>query len=417
MKRFLLIIPTLLFSLLAVAQLDGDGYYRVANYGLMERGNKNGVKSKVFMSITHNEGKVVLSAASADLHSLKLYEDDEHSNPQNVVYFKSVSGTNYDFSAQGVSVYSIIGYTPEIKGYSGNRYEFIGKYAGQTAYLWSNPQLSSAGFYAVTTLSQSSTDYRLWSIYPISHTTDEYFGVKPTIQVGERYFAPYYVSFPFRFASAGMKAYTITHVNYDGSVVISEVLSDVIPAATPLLIECSSANPSDNRLEILTGDDSPLTGNYLSGVYFSYLFSDSQSENKRTQFDPETMRVFAVKDGELVLTNDETLTQLTAPFYSFDSGMFLNHNESYLYIGNVSTYSDGKTIEGRTILADEDREILLQHPTSSVVTTIISGIEDVKTDNRTAQSYYTLDGKNLSAPKQGINIVRSADGSVRKVLR
>lgn len=416
MKRNLIIFLLLSLANLCYAQLGGDGYYRVFSYGLMNQGSKDGVKEKVYMSVVHNEGKVVVTAASADLHAIKLYTDNDFSNPQNVIYFSKVGSNSYDFSAQGASVYSIIGYHPEIKGYSDNRYEFIGRYSGQMAYLWANPSKTKAGYYSLSTGKQSHMDYRLWSLSPISHNTDNYLGVKPTLQVGDKYYAPYYVSFPFRFASAGMKAFSIIHVNDDGTVVINEVDGDVIPAATPVLIECSSANPSDNRLELLTTGGTPLNGNYLSGVYFSYMFSDSQSENKRTQFDPQTMRVFAVKDGELVMTSEESLLNLTEPYYSSEAGkLYLNHNESYLYIGDVSTYSDGKTISGRALLSADDRDMLSKSPTAKVVTTIYSGIENVKQDAG-AEAFYSIDGKRLSAPQPGLNIVRRANGTVKKVM-
>ena len=48
---------------------------------------------------------------------------------------------------------------------------------------------------------------------------------------------------------------------------------------------------------------------------------------------------------------------------------------------------------------------------------IPSGIEGVKTDvDKTEVSRYTLDGKKLSEPQEGINIIKMSDGTTKKVI-
>ena len=47
----------------------------------------------------------------------------------------------------------------------------------------------------------------------------------------------------------------------------------------------------------------------------------------------------------------------------------------------------------------------------------VSGIEDVTTDADAFEvARYTLDGRCISAPVPGVNIVRYSDGTVRKVM-
>lgn len=45
-----------------------------------------------------------------------------------------------------------------------------------------------------------------------------------------------------------------------------------------------------------------------------------------------------------------------------------------------------------------------------------TGIETVKADNAQSRHVYTIDGKEISAPQKGLNIVKYNDGTVRKVI-
>lgn len=46
-----------------------------------------------------------------------------------------------------------------------------------------------------------------------------------------------------------------------------------------------------------------------------------------------------------------------------------------------------------------------------------AGVEAVRADGNTADRYYSLDGRILTVPQSGINIVRRADGTIRKILK
>ena len=46
-----------------------------------------------------------------------------------------------------------------------------------------------------------------------------------------------------------------------------------------------------------------------------------------------------------------------------------------------------------------------------------AGVEGVKTDNeKTEVSRYAIDGKKLSEPQNGINIIKMSDGTTKKVI-
>ena len=169
--------------------------------------------------------------------------------------------------------------------------------------------------------------YRRWIVEPIDVASDNYFGIKPSITAGGKHYAPFYADFPFSFASTGMKAYYVSKI--DGNIaVLKEVTTEVIPASTPLLIECSSTNQSDNRLNLLTGTYSLPAGNLLKGVYFCNEFRNT-SHDAITAFNAETMRVWNVNaEGKLVL-NDNT-ANLHTSFFTNDTQRYLNANQSYL---------------------------------------------------------------------------------------
>ena len=101
--------------------------------------------------------------------------------------------------------------------------------------------------------------------------------------------------FPFATFSEGMKAYTVTAVGA-GMALMQEV-SGVVAKSTPVVFECSSDKPSDNRLEI-GGEGKKAVGNKLKGAYFSS--TENKAHLNFIRFDAETMRVLGIcSDGSL----------------------------------------------------------------------------------------------------------------------
>ncbi len=78
----------------------------------------------------------------------------------------------------------------------------------------------------------------------------------------------------------------------------------------------------------------------------------------------------------------------------------------YVPIGSESTYAEART--WKTIQNIEGIDT--------------TGIQNIKaqtnsTDDAEVVGYYTIDGKAISAPQHGINIVRYSDGTTKKILR
>ncbi len=310
-------------TVLADAQLSGSGFYRVKNYG-----------TDNYFRVCDNTGSINYAATTADMAAIQLWNglDASLSEPGSVLYFENKGGNYWDITSQGTGVYKIIGRYVEIKttGTKDNLtfYQVSATESGVTLYL-SDVGGWGGDFNTLGTTGKGAT--RRWLVEPIDASTDSYFGVSPSISASGKYYAPFYADFAFSFASSGMKAYYVSKVDGDIAV-LSEVTTDVIPASTPLIIECSSADKSDNRLNLLTGKYNAVSGNVLKGVYFCNEFREN-SKDAITAFDASSMRVWGVNsEGKLTL-NSET-SALHVNWWGDDDNRYLNANQSYLPVAS-----------------------------------------------------------------------------------
>lgn len=285
MKRSLLIIFSFLLTLNVSAQLNGDGYYRIKNVG-----------SSRYITVNDNHGSVNPNTTSADMGAVDLYKgfDMVESNPASVLYIDNVGNDNYKFKAQGTDTYQIIGYYLKLKKNSDGSYKAYQGNSTLMMYLGDGETSSVVDSKLVT---NARGQYRDWNILPISASSnDNYFGVNPEVKATGGHYASFYASFPFSLASSGMEVYYIDKVS-DGLAAYKKVTDGVVPAGAPVIVKCSSDNPSNNRLNIGTNSASALADNKLSGVYFC---NTSKSHRNVTAYNPETMRVLGTTaKGEL----------------------------------------------------------------------------------------------------------------------
>lgn len=386
-KSLFITALSLLASVSASAQFNGAGYYRVGNVGL-----KNLMQKDCYVRITDSKINVIEQQGTGqDFEPLQLVEglDDAIASPNSVIYAYGTA-SNLKLEAQGTNVSDVAqGRTMQLSSV-GTSYTLSTVAAGATVYLYTTTRLF-IDHYIGTTKSASKKAYSYWNIIPITVEGDNYVGVKPTLNAGGRYYAPYYASYPFKLHSAGMKAYYVSA--YDNEhFQLEEITQEVIPAATPVLIECASQNVSDNRLELVTGSYSAVSDNRLSGVYFCNDFiSESFSPGCRTQFDAGTMRVWNVENDQLVLSTATDLLH-TDKFDSDNVLRYLNANQSYLSVpaGIANTMTIGTV-----------------------------GIADVKAEGGVAEpvSYVSADGSTNNSLQPGVNIVKYSDGTVRKIIK
>ena len=373
----------------AFAQINGSGYYRVMNQ-----------KSSRYAYICDNTGSLDYTNQSADMGAIQLWRDcstvNHLTDPSGVVYYKLVEQSSValqrgDLIAQGTSVYSIISHYVMIDGTAkSNRYQVFASESGLTLYLADATTTTRKDQGQLETTGKVN-EYTQWNVFPINQT-DNYVAVAPAISAGGKHYAPYYVSFPFSFYSSGMKAYYISKVDKKRALAVMKEITGTIPAAVPVIIECSSTDAANNKLALTTGTFNAPTGNCLKGVYFSNP-NRAKSKNAKTQYDVTTMRV-------LGLTADGNLGYITATndMLNLCNGMYcLQANQSYL---SVPTGTPAEL----TIISEKDYN------------EILAGVEGVEADAPEVETYYSLSGAQLQAPAKGINIVKYTDGTVRKVF-
>lgn len=393
MKKFLLAIIASAMTLGANAQVNGDGYYRVTNLGFKVLKKKN-----VYVFVDHDKAIITSSAGTGQsFEAIALYEDVNRSpisDPASIIYAK-INGNNVDLEGQGTSVSKMTDAKLTLtQNGKANSYQLSAIKSGMTLYLWTAEMQRSKHAYTTTITNNGGVAYKFWAIYPVSVTSDNYFGVKPTLNANGKHYAPFFASFPFKFASTGMKAYYVK--SYDTEhFALEEITSEVKPGNTPMLIECSSEDPSNNRLDLLHGNYGVVSGNKLSGVYFCNDFQGG-FDNARVTFDAKTMRVWNVENGQLVLST-ATNNLHTSYYYGRLDGQlqhgYLNANQSYLKVSsNVNA-------------------------TLTIGSTGVNGVKSAD-DSAEPVSYTTVGGVKINAPKAGMGvvIVKYSDGSARRVV-
>ena len=319
MKRFIVLILALSSACLSFAQLNGSGFYRIKNYG-----------TGYYIWVCDNTGSINYVTTNADMGSLQLWpeRDKAISEPASVLYMIHAGGEKWDAQAQGTGVYKMIQHYLQVKTLGvaeGNTlYQVYATESGMTLYL-SDVGSWGGDYHSVGTNGKGTVNR--WIVEPVNAATDSYFGVQPTVTVGNKHYAPFYADFAFSFASEGMKAYTVSVV--DGSVaVIKPIETEVVPASTPVIIECSSADKSKNRLNLLEGSYPAVANNQLAGVYFCNEFRE-KSKDAITPFSATSMRVLHV-NGEGKLVFDTQTADLHINWWGDDGQRYLNANQSYL---------------------------------------------------------------------------------------
>ena len=269
----------------ASAQDFANGYYRFQS-AVTDR----------YIVVVDNRGSVDIMSTTADLGAVQTFRGfDENivSNPGSIIYVEK-HGNGYDLRAQGVSTYDLVGYYLRIRRSrtNDNAYWAYATSSGMTSYINDEVWDGDTGF-----VGTNDSNGRDWYIQPVETQGENYFGVRPTCNAEGLYYQPFYASFPFSFASEGMKAYYVSQFG-NGMAVLKEYTGEVMPASMPLIIECSSDQPANNRLDLLTDGGVAPDDNALVGVYFNT--SEPSRHINRIPNDPAAMRMLGLtSEGEL----------------------------------------------------------------------------------------------------------------------
>lgn len=350
MKRTFAAAFVAALSLSAAAQVSKpserltDGFYRVQNVGTGR-----------YAYLSDKEGGALnLNTTAPDFGSMVLFNEnsrDRFSDPSTVYYIKRVSH-KHDVHSQNTSFHEMVGHYIQIQDYwkgrvwitdelLGYAYQITPLYAGTNYYLADGTGVSETKTTSyVRAIDQPNESYLnlkyCWNIAPVSSSTSEYLGIKSDecLQYNGKYYKPYVIGFNMTFVNPDTKAYYVSEVKED-AVIIKEI-SGLIPANTPIIVESTSALPSENRVDLSFPAVAAPTDNLLEGQYFCY---GNHSESDHLAYDSETMRLLAVKDGQLkyitVPADDKYLTTVL----EFENGdkpieyvQCIKGNSSYLTV-------------------------------------------------------------------------------------
>ncbi|MDE5871455.1 MAG: hypothetical protein K2H22_05915 [Muribaculaceae bacterium] len=392
MKRLLLCAIIAMSGISAMADLEGDGYYRVQN-----------AITKRYAYLLDNKGSINIGTTSADVQAIELYLGfaKASSDPSTVFYIDKINDSSskyeYNIAGQGTNLHAFLDIYMKIidgKEIDGQQaYYASGTYSGGTKYLGDlNSSLrEEQGFASVDV----SGDRRLWYIHAVKADSDEsYFGVAPVLTVGGKYYNPMFASFPYDAYSEGIKFYTITRINPWAEVpaVALKELTGVVPAGTPVIIECANPLPADNRLNVgSSGALADPAGNMLKGVYFK---NDDVIHKNLTPYDKRTMRILTVKNGQLV--------------FDVADIDYLPRNQAYLQLSG----DEQCAVECYRVVTED----VYEAEYSSVEALPVSAVVDA----------YTLDGRlvkagisrqEASSLGKGLYILRSGAVSEKLIVR
>lgn len=353
MKRLIFLLISGITALPILAQLNGDGYYRIqntSNYGRYLTISNNKVDETNKNAIKRGE--------EGNVYGLKTI-NDAVSDPSSIVYISkdntAKSNNAYNIQAQGINPLKFLKDNgAELKIYpEGKGYFLYGSKDAITLYLYDNN--GSDGFIKVARRDAPyPKECKIWKLHPVDGTND-YFGITPNedIKVGDKYYTTIYASFPFQLGE-GMKAYYVGEGKLNNGTPYAELkeINGKVPAATPVIIECSSLAPADNKVTLLTSNDAPaaISGNKLKGVYFCYTKMKGNTGQENTSpnyqeiqnvinYDSKKMRVLGLVNGKLGLVDasDEALVVT-------DKGRYLPANKAYFPINESVAEATAKGI-------------------------------------------------------------------------
>lgn len=276
-KKFFFTLTMLLTVSVSFAQIS-DGYYRLKS-----------AKTGRYAVVMDNRGSVDVPSTSIDLgaiHSFRDFDGNVVANPGSIIYAHA-AGDGYDLRSQGTSTYSMVGYYIKIKESRNNpgTYWAYGTKSGNTIYIGDVNTTSEEGVLV------DNDGHHEWYILPVEADGDNYFGIIPSCEVAGKYYHPFYAAFPFKCYSGGMKVYYVTKYAADMAV-LKEYNGETKPASMPMIIECSSPESTNNRLDLFTNSPAVASDNILTGTYFNNEWPSNHWN--RVENDPETIRLLGV---------------------------------------------------------------------------------------------------------------------------
>ena len=434
MRRILLTCITafITFPLFAQNGYSGTGFYRVQNRG--EAGRYLSIQNDKVSEETKNISLSSGTAANTVVEALTLIRSkdksgnevmDKYYNAGSVLYI-SGNADGFTIEAQGMNTDELLRKLGQgdLKLKMSSQGELYTTYDGMQidlidydfgAPLYKDGHCGVCGTaYIRNTMNVEPGDklYALWSFKRIDNE-NEYFAVNPSegIETGGKYYTTLFTSFAYKL-SDGMKAYYISSDNdhhiYDTNHVqepiaeLIEIPDGKIPAATPVIIECSSNKIEDNKVSLLSETLSPISGNALKGRVFCYIPTATEDQNMKNalEFNKNSMRVIGLVDIKRDNSNGQILdsklgfvsaaNEINGNSRALNNG-YIPANKVYL---SISSSDAAATANGITLLK----------PAEYAVAASISKV--MSEDKSAKEGIYTLTGVKVKEDNNTNNLPR-----------
>ena len=391
-----------------------EGFYRIRNNGAAKR----------YISIKNNKvekrAKEVEIAAGASgeisVWSLQTVKDPT-TDPGSILY---IAGNSSDLSleGQGMRTRDLLSQYKLQNNGSALFSEVTKSGVSITAYMADNYEAEIGDNAEVRIIYGSKVtpaygSYKAWEVIKIDNK-EEFFAADPELKIGDKYYTTLYTSFAYELPE-GVKAYYVDdheYVKVVSPVAELKEITDIVPAATPVILECTSDKIEDNILKPIVGSDAPaaVKDNELKGIYFcGYLMLGGKERTKDwyldewknvTAYDSETMRVLGKDaEGNLALipaTNNELVVT--------DLGKYLPANKAYFTISEKEAEA---TKNGIKLLNKADFD------TATAIQSVVSKTATEKSGIYTLTGARVAEGNSTEGLTKGIYIINGKKVVVR----
>lgn len=303
-----------------------EGFFRVQN-----------MASGRFLYVRDCTGEISTLGADIDAIELWLGQENTVTDPACVMYFKKY-GSQWNIQSQATGLYEVISHYMTISTYNGG---YVVYDSGQYLYDITKNNTTPRGKLGAKTDSEMKgyTSYKKWNILPINSSDDSYFGLKPTVYAAGSYYTTFYADFAFTPKTENTKVWYVSNIDKKYGIAVISQLNGTISRSQPVIIQSTSPDPSDNRVDLTIAAGSSASGNKLLGVYFSNgdrSFEKHPGNPACVEFDSQTMRMLGKNaDGKLAFINnpaDLIETEIDPGTGTWRPAKVIPHNQAYLNV-------------------------------------------------------------------------------------
>lgn len=314
----------MLSGMTAMAQLT-EGFYRVSNLG-----------SGRYLYVRDCTGSVDMSGT--DFGAIELWSgvDKTCSDPSSIIFLKQV-GSSWDLQSQGTGVHQLTGHYVAISQTS-DKVGYMLYDSGQYLYeIGTSDIYPDMGLLGAKTNAEmpGKAKYRIWITHPITNSGNDFFGIQPYLQKGDKHYTTFFADFAYT-PIDNVRTYGISQVDTEHAIAVYKPVSGTVARQQPVIVECPTATPASNRIQLTTSAGNAVAGNQLHGIFFC---NGDRTGISRTgnpaavEFDPATMRMLALDaNNQLILTNTPVnlVNQTIKKGKKWVSALCVPANQAYL---------------------------------------------------------------------------------------